>query len=131
MTWIYISYIEFSFGICPFYWDGWFYTIWDVILVLASPNWCAEAKNLIYTLWVRFFSVVTKFQAQNHKSQWFHNIYPKPIFVAETRNMTDCHKSVITKQNLSMDANNLFSHLQSGTRLASKTFFLIYIFKFH
>lgn len=40
--------------------------------------------------------------------------------------MTDCHRSVITKQNLSMDANNLFSHLQSGTRLASKTFFNLY-----
>lgn len=91
---------------------------------------CRSQKFNLYPLG-EIFQCCDKISSPNHKSQWFHNIYPKPIFVAETRNMTDCHKSVITKQNLSMDANNLFSHLQSGTRLASKTFFLIYIFKFH
>lgn len=60
------------------------------------------------------FQCRDKISTQNHKSQLLYNIYPKLTLVAEISNVTNCHKSVITKQCMSIDANNLFSHMQSG-----------------
>lgn len=57
------------------------------------------------------FQCCDKNSIQNHKSQWFHDIYPKQTLVEEISNVTNCHKSVLIKQNLSIESNNLFSHL--------------------
>lgn len=57
------------------------------------------------------FQCCDKISIQNHKSQWFHEIYPKQTLVEEISNVTNCHKSVLIKQNLSIRSNNLFSHL--------------------
>lgn len=67
--------------------------------------------TLIHTLWVIFFSVMTKFQSQTTDlNVW--DIYPKLVLVEETNKKLwpTAIKIVITKENLSSDASGLLSY---------------------